>query len=149
MQQIITSVFLLFIAMSCLAQENLPRTYDYDAAGNRILRATVEVDAKSLQSGQSVMSASESTSDRYYEELIGEINVKVFPNPTHGLVTLQFGQPVAGSYYRLSNLAGQLLSEAWITGTTITIDLSAYKTGVYMLTIALNGKTESWKTVKK
>ncbi|MBR3557916.1 MAG: T9SS type A sorting domain-containing protein, partial [Bacteroidales bacterium] len=53
------------------------------------------------------------------------------------------------SYYRLSNLAGQLLSEAWITGTTITIDLSAYKTGVYMLTIALNGKTESWKIVKK
>ena len=149
MKKIIVLSLASFIVLSCLAQENLPRTYDYDAAGNRILRSTIEVDAKSLQSNQVSVSASESTSDRYYEELIEEINVKVFPNPTHGLVTLQFGQPVAGSYYRLSNLAGQLLSEAWITGTTITIDLSAYKTGVYMLTIALNGKTETWKILKK
>lgn len=109
MKKIIVLSLASFIVLSCLAQENLPRTYDYDAAGNRILRSTIEVDAKSLQ----------------------------------------FGQPVASSYYRLSNLAGQLLSEAWITGTTITIDLSAYKTGVYMLTIALNGKTETWKILKK
>ena len=75
--------------------------------------------------------------------------VKVFPNPTQGLVTLQFEQPVENSYYQLNGLEGQLLSEGRISTTTITIDLTEYRTGVYLLTIALNNEKETWKIIKK
>lgn len=149
MKKVTLSFIISIITLSCFAQVEVTHTYDFDAAGNRILRTVLEINQRSLKSACPEDSVWNPNQNQYYEELIGKNSVKIYPNPTHGLVTLQFEKPIDNSYYQLFGLSGQLLSEAHITGTTVTIDLSEHKTGVYMLTISLNGKKETWKIIKK
>lgn len=149
MKKITLSLLISVIALSCLAQVEVTHTYDYDAAGNRVSRTVLEISNKSLKSDCHQDSAWDSEQNQHYEEFIGKNSVKIYPNPTHGMVTLQFEKPIDNSYYQLFGLSGQLLSEARITETTTTIDLSKYQTGVYMLTISLNEKKETWKIIKK
>ena len=149
MKKITLSLLISVIALSCLAQVEVTHTYEYDAAGNRILRTVLEISQRSLKSERSEDSIWNSTTSQYYEELVGENSVKIYPNPTHGMVTLQFERPIDNGYYRLFGSSGQLLSEARITEMDITLDLSNYRTGVYMLTISINEKKETWKIIKK
>lgn len=144
------TVFLLLplFTLSCFAQTAIPRTYDYDAAGNRILRTTIELRSTTVHFDNAVGFVSDSYQSPYYEEIIGNTGIKVFPNPTHGLVTLQFEQPVKNGLYQLFNLSGKQLSEGSIA-TSTTLDLSGYPTGVYMLTITLNDEKETWKIIKR
>lgn len=147
----ITLVFLLlFVTLSCLAQGNLPRTYEYDNAGNRILRTTVRLrQAVAAETDTSFADVSNSKQEPYYEEIVGENNVKVYPNPTKGMVTLQFDKPVKTGLYRLSDLSGKLLSDGTITNPIVTLDLSRYENGVYLLTLTLDGETDTWKIIKQ
>ena len=144
------TVFLLLplFTLSCFAQTAIPRTYDYDAAGNRILRTIIELRSTKAHFDNTAESVSKSHQSTYYEEVVGKNAVKVFPNPTDGLVTLQFEQPVENGHYQLFNLSGRLLSEGSIT-TTATIDLSGHPAGAYMLTIRLGDEKETWKIVKR
>lgn len=147
----ITLVFLLlFVTLSCLAQGNLPRTYDYDNAGNRILRTTVRLRQEAaVDSDTNFADMSNSKQEPYYEEIVGENYVKVYPNPTKGQVTLQFNKPVKTGRYRLSNMSGKLVLDGAITTSFFTLDLSRYKDGVYLITLSLDGKTDTWKIIKQ
>lgn len=136
------------MSLSVFAQGELYHTYDYDAVGNRILRKTIEMTNRATKSGNSEAASEDSNQKPHYEDFIGKKNVKVFPNPTHGMLTLQFEQSVDNGYYQLFGLQGQLLAEGRITTTTI-LNLSQYQTGVYMLTIVLNDEKETWKIIKK
>ena len=149
MKKITLSLLISVIALSCLAQVEVTHTYDYDAAGNRVSRTVLEISNKSLKSDCHQDSAWDSEQNQHYEEFIGKNSVKIYPNPTHGMVTLQFEKPIDNSYYQLFGLSGQLLSEARITEMDIILDLSNYRTGVYMLTISINEKKETWKIIKK
>jgi len=136
------------MSLSVFAQGELYHTYDYDAVGNRILRKTIEMTNRATKSGNPEAASEDSNQKPHYEDFIGKQNVKVFPNPTHGMLTLQFEQSVDNGYYQLFGLQGQLLAEGRITTTTI-LNLSQYQTGVYMLTIVLNDEKETWKIIKK
>lgn len=146
-----TTIFLIalfFMSVSVFAQGELYHTYDYDAAGNRILRKTIEINQRVLKSDSTEATSEDSNQKSHYDEFVGKHVVNVFPNPTHGMLTLQFEQSVDNGYYQLFGLQGQLLAEGRITTTTI-LNLSQYQTGVYMLTIVLNDEKETWKIIKK
>ena len=150
MQKLILSFFILFFTVACIAQGNLPRTYDYDNTGNRILRTTVRLrQAVATGADTSFADVSNSKQEPYYEEAIGENNVKIYPNPTKGMVTLQFDKPVKTGLYRLSDLSGKLLLDGTITISIFTLDLSRYENGVYLLTLTLDGQTDTWKIIKQ
>ena len=150
MQKFTLSFFLLFVTVACIAQGNLPRTYDYDNAGNRILRTTVPLrQAIAADSDTSFADTSNNKQELYYEEFVGENNVTVYPNPTKGMVTLQFDKPAKTGLYRLSDLSGKLLSDGTITNPIVTLDLSRYENGVYLLTLTLDGQTDTWKIIKQ
>lgn len=149
MRRTLLSVLSILVTVACVAQGNLIRTYDYDAAGNRILRATIELRKAMMNPEIAETVTTETDKTFYYEEFIGQTSVKVFPNPTHGLITLQFSHSVESGYYKLCSLTGQLVSEGIIESITSTIDLSSYQTGVYMLTLSVNGKEDTWKIIKK
>ena len=149
MKKYIAFFLLSLFTLTCFAQEAIQHIYEYDDAGNRISRTHIVLSDRSLRTDDSGTNSWDSSKSPYYEEFIGRNMVKVFPNPTQGLVTLQFEQPVENSYYQLNGLEGQLLSEGRISTTTITIDLTEYRTGVYLLTIALNNEKETWKIIKK
>lgn len=141
---------MLFVTMVCIAQGNLPRTYDYDNAGNRILRTTVHLrQVVATDADTTLADKINSRQEPYYEEFVGEKNVKIYPNPTKGMVTLQFDNPVNTGFYRLSDLSGKLLSDGTITNSIFTLDLSRYENGVYLLTLSLEGQTNTWKIIKQ
>lgn len=52
-------------------------------------------------------------------------------------------------YFQLTSLSGKLLIEGKIHSTTVEIDLSDFQSGVYMLTLFINGVAETWKIIKK
>lgn len=149
MKKTLLSFLSMLVTMTCVAQGSLARTYDYDDAGNRVLRATIELRMATKNQETSKTVTTETDKSLYYEESIGEVSVKVFPNPTQGLVTLQFSHPVGNGYYKLYSMAGQVVSEGIIESATSTIDLSACRTGAYMLTLTVNGMQDKWKIIKK
>ena len=150
MQKFTLSFFILFVTVACIAQGNLPRTYDYDNAGNRILRTTLTVrQAVAADVDTSFADVSNSKQEPYFEEVIGGNNVKIYPNPTKGMVTLQLDKPVKTGLYRLSDLSGKLLSDGTITNSIYTLDLSRYENGVYLLTLILDGQTDTRKIIKQ
>ena len=129
MQKFTLSFFVLFVTVACIAQGNLPRTYDYDNAGNRILRTT-------LTMRQAVATGADTS--------FADVS-----NSKQGMVTLQFDKPVKTGLYRLSDLSGKLLLDGTITISIFTLDLSRYENGVYLLTLTLDGQTDTWKIIKQ
>ena len=150
MRKLCLLIILTGVVVYAFAQSTLPRTYDYDNAGNRILRTTLTLrQTVATEADTSFANVSNTKQEPYYEEIVGENNVKVYPNPTKGMVTLQLGKPVKAGLYRLSDLSGKLLLDGTITTSIFTLDLSRYENGVYLLTLTLDGQTDTWKIIKQ
>ena len=127
MKKVLLSVITMLITMMCVSQNPLPRSYHYDEAGNRVLRATLIMKVAIANSDNAEILTTDTFQSLYYEEFIGEISVRVFPNPTHGIVTLQFSQPVESGRYQLCGMSGRMLSEGTIESATSIINLSDYQ----------------------
>lgn len=67
---------------------------------------------------------------------IEEIGLTAFPNPASGIVTVQMEQRHIGSRLKLVNKSGIVVGEIMVKGQTITLDLSKYAPGVYLLSTA-------------
>lgn len=151
MNKILLSVVMLVLVAHGMAQAPLPRTYDYDAAGNRVLRSTIELRQIAVNSADDEFADMQDsdTKNLYFEEFVDQNRVKIYPNPTHGFVMLRFERPVEKGYFQLTSLSGKLLIEGKIHSTTVEIDLSDFQSGVYMLTLFIYGVAETWKIIKK
>ncbi|MBH8570053.1 T9SS type A sorting domain-containing protein [Microvirga sp. STS02] len=79
------------------------------------------------------------------------IDVNVYPNPSHGQVTVQLNQKIgAGAYQlRLSNIIGQevrtIALKPELTTAGLPLDLSDLRTGVYFYSLVVDGKVASTK----
>ena len=78
------------------------------------------------------------------------IEVNVYPNPSHGQVTVQLNQKIgAGSYQlRLSNIIGQEVRTVALKPELtagLSLDLSDLRTGVYFYSLVVDGKVASTK----
>jgi hypothetical protein len=73
--------------------------------------------------------------------------VRVFPNPTSGLVTVDLPPTLAGASWSLKNVLGQPVSfrEAGVN----TIDLGSNPPGLYFVMIAVNGQSRTFKVLKR
>ena len=77
-------------------------------------------------------------------DLAGPFPVSVYPNPALHSVTVDAGDlPI--TRYRLVNVVGQVLADAKGSATGVTLDLSAYPAGTYLLEI----HTPAGKQVKQ
>ena len=89
-------LILWVIGQSIFAQSPLPRTYEYDASGNRVLRKVLELKSLETDTNDNILAdgisyTQENTPKReeMFEEQIGDVSIRVFPNPTQGALTLQ------------------------------------------------------------
>ncbi|MGY3088133.1 plastocyanin [Hymenobacter sp. UYAg731] len=79
------------------------------------------------------------------------LELSVYPNPSHGQVTVQLNQKIgAGSTYqlRLSNIIGQEVRTVALKPELtagMSIDLSELRTGVYFYSLVVDGKVASTK----
>ncbi len=62
-----------------------------------------------------------------------EIALKVFPNPTHDFITIQFEELVDGSAYSLFDVTGKVIERKLITATRTVIHLKNCASGLYIL----------------
>jgi hypothetical protein len=77
-------------------------------------------------------------------EGIGKNELKMHPNPTNSILTLEMG--ISDQYHvEITSMNGQFISSIRVEGTTHHIDLSSYQKGVYFITI----RSKDFVTTKK
>jgi hypothetical protein len=142
-----------------MAQSNLVVQYEYDAAGNRTLRKTIDLSPQYAPPAPEDTTTSHlpphtshlvpHTAD-YFVETIAQTEIKIYPNPTTEKITLEISgwQDLQTGVFKLFSLHGQLLKDYPIHSSTTIISLSELPKGVYILKVIINGKSEDWKIIK-
>ncbi len=142
MKKIIFFLILLLSALTVKAQQQL--SYAYDAAGNRVSRTIV----------MTTLSASATTNQTdsvYFEEMLAEKMIKLYPNPVESELTIRitgYESSFQGEY-ALFNMGGIMLSRNRITSETTLVDMNRYMPGTYLLNITLRGEKSVWKIIKQ
>jgi len=130
----------------------MKREYGYNNAGNRIVRKEVFLPSPPKSPGhKSVSSESDTNFNDFYTDKLGDISLKIYPNPTTSVVKLQI-EGIEGEItgmVHLYNLTGSEIGSQPIKSYQMEIDMSSYSTGTYLATVVVNGKTTYWKIVKQ
>jgi len=142
----IFTLALAFIASACIqllyGQNKV--TFGYDNAGNRISR-TISL----LKSAPT--SESEDEPPVIYSEMLSDIEIKIYPNPTHGLLKVEIcnlpeKQTAEVSLYDLS---GRLITHRKTVDVSTEIDLSGQSDGIYVMKITAGEYQTEWRIIKK
>lgn len=72
------------------------------------------------------------------------INLSIYPNPVSSILTIESSQSINGEI-EIFDVNGKLLKTLKAKGETVSIDVSAFENGVYILNFELNGQ----KVVKR
>lgn len=120
--------------------------YSYDAAGNRVKREIIMPAPKTMAKQQNFSSDNQSFSD-----MLCDHSVKIYPNPSKGTLKicifgLKDSDKCSLGVYTTQGV--QILAKKVKTDNT-DVNISNQPNGVYLLQIAINGKSTTWKIVKK
>jgi hypothetical protein len=136
------SPFLFHI--TTFAQEKV--TFGYDAAGNRISRTLVVPDPRLLASEKE-----EEEETTVYSEVLSELLIKLYPNPTRGLIYIEIQNlPLdVTAYIALYRLSGELIVSRQSVSYSTEIDITGQAPGVYILKIIAGKEQTEWKIIKQ
>ncbi len=144
MKQIYFLSFLFALYFTTQLQAQNTVSYTYDQAGNRLTRTIVLANPQSIKRHQP-------TDSVVLKETIGELSVKVFPNPTRGAlgVDIQGGNTDQALRLILLSGSGATLYNKPATIGLNPIDMSSYPSGWYILRIVVGTETKEYKIVKE
>lgn len=114
-------------------------TYNYDESGNRIERVIRLVKSSINNSQQELeLDITEST------------GVKIFPNPTKGLLKISIGGYDHGTTFnfKLYDIKGTQIINKKTENTQIELNLSKHKSGMYVLHLLIGDQIFKWKIIK-
>lgn len=143
-QYLYFSIVSLFLLMASLAG-NAQTTYSftYDASGNRLSRIIP------LKSAHIVNQDTLANKQKTFEDLIGNRPVKIYPNPTKGLLKVEIPlTEEASATIGIFTLQGALVKKQNVSGTFTEIDLNDQPTGMYILRISIGELSSEWKIIK-
>ena len=171
MKRKITFLLWLCIPLFCLAQNNpLPRYYEYDEAGNRIVRKVIpvpqappappkdslavirdELQVTSNKLQDELQSFESQKSPEYYLEKIAQVEMKIYPNPATEKITLSISniKKMQTGTLQLYNLNGQLIQTRLLSESEVDISLVGFSKGTYILKVQVNDIIENWKIIKQ
>jgi hypothetical protein len=117
--------------------------YNYDKAGNRTDRT---ICLKSIPAN-----ADSNSTSQPFTEILGEITITLYPNPTQGQLTIKVANMPFDSKGEiiLSDITGRLILEQNALKETTLIDISSQSTGLYVLRIRIGDKVSEWKVIKE
>ena len=133
--------WLLLFVLNARGQ-GLSYSYNYDAAGNRT--TTVVFDLKA--GGGNLDNAAPTPLTDLRPD--GE-SILVYPNPTHGTVTIERQEGRTIGDYRLTDASGRTLERGTRGESHITLDLSGLGNGVYLFEFSAELKTIHYKIIKQ
>jgi hypothetical protein len=146
------AVILMFLSGNLWTQSI---TYDYDGTGNRIdsrvvhlKSAHIPIDTTSLQSNDPLQ---KQPIKEVHEDQLGTKSIKIYPNPTAGTLNIEvqgFSDQTV-TIFTLYDLSGKILVIREIQGDRVTLDLSPYAKGIYILKIQSAAETRDWKIIKE
>lgn len=140
------TLFLAFILNLLVTfSQSAQTSFSYDRAGNRISRRVI------------LLSSARISSDSIPEEekirnSFPACKVTVYPNPTEGEVNLVIyeGAEEAVSQIAVYSDSGQLLITREVKGNTeVSVDLSSYSSGVYLIDFIQGESRSYYKVIKK
>jgi len=83
-----------------------------------------------------------------YEITNGGIEMNVYPNPSNGMLTLNIEEEISGkTKIQITDLSGRLIEQISIDKKQISIDMSKYQKGIYLLKIVSGNKSRTEKIV--
>ncbi|MDO8929534.1 MAG: T9SS type A sorting domain-containing protein [Bacteroidota bacterium] len=138
------SIVSLFLLLACLAG-NAQTTYSftYDAAGNRTSRIIP------LKSAHIANQDAQANQQKTFEDLIGNRPVKIYPNPTKGLLKVEIPfTEEASATIKVFSMQGALVKDLTVNDVFTEIDLSYQPAGMYILRIGIGELTSEWKIIK-
>jgi hypothetical protein len=142
MKKIILSIGILFCLLTIHAQNKF--NYNYDAAGNRILRKQIVLRKKSDD---------KITHQDSVTEIVNNIQFSIFPNPTTGTVNIisdeNFLQKNHTTLY-LYDINGKMLKEQEYSETKQNVELVDFPAGKYIIELrSQEGFKRSWNVLKE
>ena len=117
--------------------------FKYDVNGNRITRS-INYNSTLKSTANKVMQQEK------IEEVIDELKVTVYPNPTQGEITVELeGFEEQQSSITLYDFQGKLLRIKENLSEINDIDISEFPNAIYLLRISVGNKITEYKVVKQ
>lgn len=139
--KILLFLFLSIVMVGLLHSQNVV-TYAYDAAGNRVKREII----------LATKSAAANTEEPFFMEEISQRTIKIYPNPTDGLLKVEIENTdgIKNCTIMISAMnTGKQVKKVKATLPVTDIDISNQPFGVYVMLIDIDGEYTSWKIIKK
>ena len=130
--------------------------YEYDASGNRTHRTIYLPSRQSsleneIDAPQTRATITEEASMPKYEDFLGERKVVIYPNPTRGMIRIEFqgyGE-MNNAQLLLYNMQGNLLRQVNNVESSATLDLTPYPAGMYILVLSEGKSRSQWRIIKQ
>ena len=136
-------LLLLSIAVTGIATATNPEVarYTYDSAGNRVSREIIIGVA-----GDEPQDIAASLID-----VVASQAVRIYPNPTDGNLTISIDdyEESDQASFIIYDLSGVIVYDSKATGQASSVDISDCQSGIYILTIMINGNQSSWRIIKE
>ena len=153
---LIVAIMMLEMALfdNICAQNIMRASFNYDRNGNRISQSIIiiRVDENNMYN-DSITDSHDSTEtlDDTGIDIIGGINMSIYPNPTCGTLILSTdtSQPSNHIIASLLSFNGNLLDEKNIISTKTEFDLTGFPSGIYFLITNCQNEKHVWKIIKK
>lgn len=133
---------LLLLLSAFLLSANADKvSFSYDSAGNRVRREIV-IEKKSAPANAVA---------EYFSDMLSEKEIKIYPNPTEGLLKVEICGYDDPDNCRISvyTMSGQLVLASDVTSPFTEVDITTQPDGMYIFLIVLNGEESTWKIIKK
>ena len=87
----------------------------------------------------------------FIEDMIGTMKITISPNPTKGIVQINFGDKDTGLKvdYSITEMNGKYLTGGISTDNPLVLDFGVFPKGIYLLRIIVNDKKETYKIIKQ
>jgi len=144
MKKFILALLLILCALIGVQAQTEIVKFDYDDAGNRILRM-IKVDK--ITKADTLFNADSLFADLPDTPING---LRVYPNPAREIVNIEFiTLPKTKVEFTLSDMNGRLLEQGMITEALTPLNLQNIAKGTYLLLIKAGAENEKFKIIKQ
>ncbi|MBN1953018.1 MAG: T9SS type A sorting domain-containing protein [Bacteroidales bacterium] len=140
---------LLLLSVSTICAQSITYTYYYDDCGNRYSRTSDELTSK-IDNTSNSYSEKASTEESPHIEIIKDIKVSFYPNPTEGALYLELSnlKTETTGEMRITALDGKILMIEPLNEATY-IDLKEFADGIYLLQIQIDNEVNTYRIIKQ